>query len=67
MLSNDLEMLVVPDSRCEICGTPRDLDRHHIAPRGMGGSKEPKVLGEDNLITLLPDMPPELPRGRLGS
>ena len=52
MLSNDLEMLVVPDSRCEICGTPRDLDRHHIAPRGMGGSKEPKVLGEDNLITL---------------
>lgn len=37
---------------CEICQKTRDLDRHHIALRGMGGSKEPKVLGEDNLITL---------------
>ncbi len=37
---------------CEICQKTRDLDRHHVVPRRMGGSKEPKVLGEDNLITL---------------
>ena len=37
---------------CDICGSTRGLDRHHVVSRGMGGSKEPKVLGEDNLITL---------------
>ena len=45
-------MFVAPDSHCEICGTIHSLDRHHVVPRGMGGSREPKVLGEDNLITL---------------
>ncbi len=45
-------MLVAPDSLCEICGTFRHLEVHHVLPRGMGGSREPKVLGEDNLITL---------------
>src|SRR2546428_11533103 len=37
---------------CEVCGRPRNLDRHHVVPRGMGGSRNPGVLGEDNLITL---------------
>ena len=37
---------------CEICQKTRGLDHHHVVPRGMGGSREPKVLGEDNLITL---------------
>jgi len=37
---------------CEICQKPRNLDRHHIEPRRMGGSRGSKVLAEDNLITL---------------
>ena len=40
------------EQTCEICGVARGLDRHHILHRGMGGSKDPAVLGEDNLITL---------------
>src|SRR2546428_230662 len=37
---------------CEVCGRPRNLDRHHVVPRGMGGSKDPAVLGEENMATL---------------
>ena len=37
---------------CEICGAQRGLDRHHVIPRGMGGSKDPEVHGEANLMTL---------------
>jgi len=40
------------EQTCEICGVARGLDRHHVVPRGMGGSRERTVLAEDNLITL---------------
>ena len=37
---------------CTICGTTRDLDRHHIIHRGMGGGKNPEVSADTNLTTL---------------
>jgi HNH endonuclease len=37
---------------CQICGRGADIDRHHVIPRGMGGSKNPAVLSEENLISL---------------
>jgi hypothetical protein len=37
---------------CEICQTSQHLDRHHVTPRGMGGSKNPTVLADGNLISL---------------
>ncbi len=40
------------DEHCQICGEVRNIDRHHIVLKGMGGSKNPMVLAEENLITL---------------
>lgn len=40
------------DHTCEICGTSQNLDRHHVIPKGMGGSKNPAVHDESNLITI---------------
>src|SRR5436309_2023751 len=37
---------------CEICGTNRTLDRHHVVSRGMGGSKNPELHSDENLMTL---------------
>ncbi len=37
---------------CEICGAIYNLDRHHVIPRRMGGSKDPTVHSESNLMTL---------------
>ena len=37
---------------CEICGATHGLDRHHILPKRMGGSRNPEVQDESNLITL---------------
>ena len=37
---------------CEICGSTRGLDRHHVSPKGMGGSRDPAVHDEGNLLTL---------------
>src|SRR5207249_10030572 len=37
---------------CEICGTNRTLDGHHVVSRGMGGSKNPEVHSDENLTTL---------------
>lgn len=39
-------------SSCEICGTDRDLDRHHVIHKGMGGSGNQQMHDESNLITL---------------
>ncbi len=47
-----MALKLVADMLCTICGTKRDLDRHHVTPRGMGGSKEPTVLADNNLMTL---------------
>jgi len=40
------------DSLCEVCGSIRNLDRHHVILKHMGGSKNPAVHDEGNLITL---------------
>ena len=37
---------------CQICGGTRGLDRHHVIPRRMGGTKDPAVHDEANLMTL---------------
>ena len=37
---------------CEICGTTRNLDRHHILPKAMGGSRDSAVHAETNLMLL---------------
>lgn len=37
---------------CEICAATSGLDRHHVIPRRLGGSKNPAVHDESNLITL---------------
>ena len=40
---------------CEICGSNRNLDRHHIELKGMGGTSNPAILSDANLITLCRD------------
>ena len=47
-----MTLKLVANMLCTICGTKRDLDRHHVTPRGMGGSKNPTVLADNNLMTL---------------
>src|SRR2546428_7525370 len=37
---------------CEICGVTRQLDRHHVVSRGLGGSKDARINSDANLITL---------------
>ncbi len=45
-------MLVAPDSRCEICGTSRNLEVHHIEPQRMGGSRRPEIESPTNKAIL---------------
>ncbi len=45
-------MLVTPDSTCEICGTSRNLEVHHIEPRRMGGSGRPEIEVASNKAVL---------------
>jgi hypothetical protein len=37
---------------CEICGSIRGLECHHILHRKLGGSKDPRVHDHANLVTL---------------
>ena len=39
-------------SYCEICGTNRNLHRHYVIPRRMGGTKDPHVHDVANLMTI---------------
>ena len=39
-------------SGCEVCGTTKNLDRHHIVPKRMGGRKNPAIHDQENLMTL---------------
>src|SRR6476646_7670174 len=39
-------------ARCALCGVVRGLDRHHITPRRMGGSRNPDILDDSNLLVL---------------
>ena len=45
-------MLIAPDSHCEICGTSRNLEVHHIEPRRMGGSRRPAIEAPSNKAVL---------------
>src|SRR4030042_791845 len=45
-------MFIAPDSRCEICGTSRNLEVHHIQPKRMGGSRRPEIEAPANKATL---------------
>ena len=45
-------MLIVSDSSCEICGTPRNLEVHHIEPKRMGGSRRPEIEAPTNKAIL---------------
>jgi len=45
-------MLIASDSHCEICGTSRHLEVHHIEPRRMGGSRRPEIEAAANKAVL---------------
>ncbi len=45
-------MLIAPDRHCEICGSPRNLEVHHIEPRRMGGSRRPEIEASANKAIL---------------
>ena len=49
---------------CEICGTIRNMDHHHVIPKRMGGSKNPTVQDESNLMTLCRSCHRNLHEGR---
>lgn len=49
---------------CEICGTPKSLDRHHVIPKGMGGSRSSAVHDANNLMTLCRTCHANLHEGR---
>ena len=51
-------------TNCEICGAIRNLDRHHVIPRRMGGRKNPAVHDESNLMTLCRSCHRNLHEGR---
>ena len=51
-------------TNCEICGGIRNLDRHHVIPKRMGGSKNPAVHDEGNLMTLCRSCHRNLHEGR---
>jgi len=48
----DQMVIVEADSRCEICGASRNLEVHHIEPRGMGGSRRPEIEEASNKAVL---------------
>ena len=52
------------NSDCEICGALRNLDRHHVIPKRMGGRKNPEVHDESNLMTLCRSCHRNLHEGR---
>src|SRR2546427_12280220 len=37
---------------CSICSSPREVDRHHVMPKRMGGSRDKQVHAQSNLLTL---------------
>ncbi len=57
-------IIVCMATDCEICGTIRNLDRHHVIPRRMGGSKNPTVQDDSNLMTLCRSCHRNLHEGR---
>ena len=49
---------------CQICGRNRGLDQHHVAPKRMGGTVNPDVLDEANLMTLCRQCHEKIHEGR---
>ena len=49
---------------CAICGNSHNLDKHHIAPRRIGGSKNPTIHSEDNLVWLCRECHRNIHEGR---
>jgi len=45
-------MFVASSGTCEICGTSRDLEVHHMEPRRMGGSRRPEIEAPSNKAVL---------------
>jgi hypothetical protein len=45
-------MFVAAYTNCEICGTSRNLETHHIVPRRMGGSRRPEIEATSNKAVL---------------
>ena len=37
---------------CQYCGSTYMIERHHIEPKGMGGSWDPAIHSEENRIDL---------------
>src|SRR2546422_895760 len=37
---------------CSICSYPREVERHHVMPKRMGGSRNKQVHAQSNLLTL---------------
>ena len=54
------------DFNYEICGDVRNLDRHHVIPKRMGGRKDPAIHDEGNLMTLCRSCHRNLHEGRWG-
>ena len=51
-------------SGCEICGKVSGLDRHHVIPKRMGGTKNPAIHDDSNLMTLCRQCHRNLHEGR---
>ena len=49
---------------CGICSTNRNLDRHHVIPKRMGGRTDPTIHDEANLMTLCRSCHRNLHEGR---
>ncbi len=37
---------------CQYCGSTYRIERHHITPKGLGGSWDPQIHSEENRIDL---------------
>src|SRR2546425_1249902 len=38
--------------RCSVCSSEKQIDRHHVVAKGMGGSSDPRIHSHANLLTL---------------
>ena len=45
-------MVLSVSTSCQVCGSNRNLDVHHIVSRGMGGSSRPEIEDASNKIVI---------------
>jgi len=43
-----------PGPYCQYCGSTYGIERHHIKPKGMGGTWNPEIHSEENRCDLCP-------------